>query len=249
MLIGALFALLFGIFFSGPDFGECWCSRSPSVRLLGGSPAPSSRRRLAKERNFGSTHDRGDGPLRGAGRRGRRSRCEADPRRHAPRPQRKRVRSSASARRRSGHGKAHPGRIRPGELGPRAGAFGVAAARFTGAPLIIGSVHSGAEAAGKFGHELVDEDLGTDRRVAGTPRARAPVRGRPGSRPAVCRARAPPRDSTTLPRSSTPACSCSARRSAAAWAVCCPARRRSASCTARRARSPSCRGAGSPAAG
>jgi nucleotide-binding universal stress UspA family protein len=40
--------------------------------------------------------------------------------------------------------------------------FGVAAARFTGAPLIIGSVHSGAEAAGKFGHELVDEDLETE---------------------------------------------------------------------------------------
>jgi nucleotide-binding universal stress UspA family protein len=40
--------------------------------------------------------------------------------------------------------------------------FGVAAARFTGAPLIIGTVYSGAEAAGKFGHELVDEDLGTE---------------------------------------------------------------------------------------
>jgi nucleotide-binding universal stress UspA family protein len=40
--------------------------------------------------------------------------------------------------------------------------FGVAAARFTGAPLIIGSVYGSAEAAGKFGHEIVDEDLETD---------------------------------------------------------------------------------------
>lgn len=39
--------------------------------------------------------------------------------------------------------------------------FGVAAARFTGAPLIVASVYSGAEAAGKFGHQIVDEDLET----------------------------------------------------------------------------------------
>jgi nucleotide-binding universal stress UspA family protein len=40
--------------------------------------------------------------------------------------------------------------------------FGVAAARFTGAPLIIGAVYGSAEAAAELGHEIVDEDLETD---------------------------------------------------------------------------------------
>jgi nucleotide-binding universal stress UspA family protein len=40
--------------------------------------------------------------------------------------------------------------------------FGAAAARFTGAPLIVGSVYGSAEAVSTFGHEIVDEDLESD---------------------------------------------------------------------------------------
>ena len=40
--------------------------------------------------------------------------------------------------------------------------FGAAAARFTGAPLIVAAVHVGASASGSGVSEQVDEDLGTD---------------------------------------------------------------------------------------
>ena len=53
-LIGALIALLFGLFFSGPDFGELLLFSLPSARSSGESPARSSRRPPAR-RNFAST--------------------------------------------------------------------------------------------------------------------------------------------------------------------------------------------------
>jgi hypothetical protein len=83
MSVAALIALLFGRFFSGPDFGELLLyslAVGASFGAMGGGIVPGDRRQGAQLR---VDDDRGDGPLRGPGRRGRHSRGDADPRPHA----------------------------------------------------------------------------------------------------------------------------------------------------------------------
>ena len=55
MLIGALFALLFGIFFSGPDFGELLVFSLAVGASFGGITGAIIQAAAGQDRNFGST--------------------------------------------------------------------------------------------------------------------------------------------------------------------------------------------------
>jgi uncharacterized membrane protein len=55
MLIGALFALLFGIFFSGPDFGELLVYSLAVGAFFGGITGAIVQAATGQDRNFGST--------------------------------------------------------------------------------------------------------------------------------------------------------------------------------------------------
>jgi uncharacterized membrane protein len=55
MLIGALFALLFGVFFSGPDFGELLAYSLVVGASFGGITGAIVQAATGQDRNFGST--------------------------------------------------------------------------------------------------------------------------------------------------------------------------------------------------